>query len=161
MNYIPGGRLIKKYIYRFIGGLLILPLSPSLLILNEWMAVGNVQPLFGNEIPGMFWIIRVAGSLLCIFSVYMMISGIRLFMNRIPLSYHEIRNGLRITSVLIGGCISSLSIAIAWLLHHPILGFIPLGLALTFFILWLIRLIPKMGNPKTTPSVKPHSTKDV
>lgn len=161
MNYIPGKRIIKKYLYRLLVGIPLLPLGPVILFFNEWTFLNATVPAAIQEIPGSVWFIRIASVGFIIYCIYLILSGIKLFMNQIPLSYHDIRTGLWITSLLVGTLIGCLSMSMVWLIHYPIMSVVPLGIALVSVLGLLMKGRSRRKQPAATKPNQPHQPTDV
>ena|SRR5688572_1160937 len=162
MNYIPGGRMIKKYILRIIGGILFLPVGPILLFWNESKAIQHIPVYEGAEGEWRYWVLRLLGFLFTWFCLYRIISAIKLFMMKIPLSYKEIRAGIYISSLLGGLILSLICLSISWLLSYPVIGIVLGAVAIALmFVLLIRRKQQRKLQMHEVPSAKPHQARDV
>lgn len=161
-SLIPGGQRIKKYIYRMILGVLLLPLGGILLIWNEYKAINQV-PVF-EEYPTewVYWGFRLAGFFILLFCFQRIFSFIKLFMMKIPLTYNEIRAGIWITATIFSMATFLVILSICWIYAKPMISYILLGAGIALLFLLLIRKRQQKKIEKSKiPSVKPQQAKDV
>lgn len=161
LSYIPGGRRIKKYLLKIIGGIILLPVGPILLLWNEYHAV-NQTPLFNdNNYNWFYWSIRIVGFLFISCCFYQILSAIKLFMSKIPLTYQEIRNGILLSSFLLGIIITMVCLSMVWIYHKPLISLVLVATAISIIISMLLRRRSNSIRKKLNePSVRPHQVKD-
>lgn len=155
-------RRLKNQLYRIITGFLFLPVGPVLLFYNEAKAAEALPIFQGYHEEWIYWALRLAGFLFLVFCLYRIISTIKLFMMKIPLTYNEIRNGIYVSSFSIGLMMSLLCISIVRIYYQPTISLILIGIAIILMVLLLIRRGQKKKQEKSQlPSVKPQQAKDV
>ena len=161
LSYIPGGRRIKKYLLKIIGGIILLPVGPILLLWNEYHAI-NQTPLFDdNNYNWLYWSIRIVGFLFISCCFYQILSAIKLFMSKIPLTYQEIRNGILLSSFLLGIIITMVCLSMVWIYHKPLISLVLGATAISIIISMLLRRRSNRIRKKLNePSVRPHQVKD-
>lgn len=159
---VPGGRLIRKYIYRMIFGLICLPAGIILLFWNERNAIIQKTLFQGVDSEWVYWAFRAIGFLFLLFCFNRIFSAIKIFMSKIPLTYNDIRNAILFKAFLYALAVTLIIVSICWVAHQPAISIILVIIALGLIIVSVIRIRGKRKPPASkTGSVKPHRTKDV
>jgi hypothetical protein len=161
LSYIPGGRRIKKYILRLLGGIFLLPVGPIALLWNEHQAILEISIIQDQPNYWIYWVIRLAATAWITICFYRILSAVKLFMSKIPLTYEEIRNGIFVSSIMLSLMISLISISIARIYYQPMISLILGGAAMALIIAFMIRKMGKIKiNKAKQASVQPHQAKD-
>jgi hypothetical protein len=96
------------------------------------------------------WLLRFVGFFVMGFGLYLVLRPIEVFADVIPCAGSIIGCGLYCVAFTVAGFLSGLVIAISWLIHHPIIGLIILGVTglLTALIAFLVQKRQKQANEK-------------
>ncbi len=159
---IPGGRRIKKYLYRMIFGIIVLPFAGIFLMWNEYKAILHTPIFQGIHDDWIHWAFRAGGWLVLLFCFQRIFSFAKLFMMQIPLTYNEIRTGIWIKAIFFSLATSLILISICWIYAKPMISLILIAVAITLLLMLIIRRRQQKKIEKATlPSVKPHQAKNV
>jgi hypothetical protein len=106
------------------------------------------------------WILRLVGYLVMGFGIYLVFRPIEVFADVIPILGDIVRCGLIFMALFIAGLLSGITISIAWLIHHPMIGGIVLVsiVAFTCGVAWLFKHFQKKNEPAkpVKPAGKPN-----
>lgn len=162
LNLIPGGQLIKRHIYRMIFGFMCLPVPIILLFWNERNAINQTVVFKEVHSDTVYWAFRLIGFLTLIFCFNRIFSSIKIFMSKIPLSYHEIRNLILFKAFMYALISCFIIVSVCWIYHQPIISLVLTSMAIALVFALLIRRVQKKKLEKAQiPSVKPQQAKDV
>jgi Transmembrane protein 43 len=162
LNLIPGGQLIKRHIYRMIFGFICLPAPVVLLFWNERNAIYQTVVFKDVHSDIVYWAFRLIGFLVLIFCFNRIFSSIKIFMSKIPLSYHEIRNLILFKAFMYALITSFMILSVCWIYHQPLVSLVLTSMAIALVLSLVIRKVQKKKLEKAQiPSVQPQQAKDV
>lgn len=162
LNMVPGGGLIRKYIYRMIFGIICLPGGIILLFWNERNAITQKTIFQGVHSDLVYWGFRLIGFLFLLFCFNRTFSAIKIFMSKIPLSYEDIRNAILFKAFIYSLALTFGIVAVCWVSHQPVVSLVLVALAIGAMVALALRTGKKKKiQASQMPSVKPHQPKDV
>jgi hypothetical protein len=162
LNMVPGGSLIRKYIYRMIFGIICLPGGIALLFWNERNAIIQKTIFQGVHSDLVYWGFRLVGFLFLVFCFNRIFSAIKIFMSKIPLSYDDIRNLILFKAFMYSLAITLLIAAVCWISHRPAIAVVLIVAAVGFIVAGALRRGQKKKiEASKIPSAKPQRSKDV
>src|SRR5947207_3074884 len=129
---MPGVGRIKKYLYRMIFGILVLPMGAILLIWNEHKAIMHIPIFDAYQSDLVYWGFRLLGFFILLICFQRIFSFVKLFMMKIPFTYNEIRAGIWITACIFSMAVFLIILSVCWIYAQPMISLILLITGISF-----------------------------
>jgi len=129
----------------------------TLLIVRQ--GVASAQQLYDEEEAAnqaLTWILRFVGFLVMGFGIFTVLRPIAVIADVVPWIGNIIEKGLLFVAFFIAGIFSSITIGIAWLIHHPKIGAAVLFGTLAF-VCGIAFLVNHLKNKNKPPSPAPSA----
>ena len=96
------------------------------------------------------WLLRFAGFFVMGLGMYLVLRPIEVFADVLPCVGGIVGFGIKIVAFVVTGLLSGLTIAIAWLIHHPIIGIVVLvvSISITAAIAFLVKRCQSKNKEK-------------
>lgn len=105
----------------------------------------------------MAWILRFVGFGIMVGGIYLVLRPVEVFADVLPFVGDIVGCGLIFVACVVGGLLSGLTISIAWLIHHPKIGGIVLGVIFVVVggIAFLVKYIKRQRKKKVGGDEQP------